>query len=51
MTLLVSLIGATVAWNALTYGGAWTDVSEKTLPAYAGHFALGSPSRSGSVAS
>ncbi len=41
VTLLVSLIGATVAWNALTYGGAWTDVSEKTLPAYAGHFALG----------
>ena len=41
VTVLVSLIGATVAWNALTYGGAWTDVSEKTLPAYAGHFALG----------
>ncbi len=41
VTLLVSLIAATVVWNALTYGGAWTDVSEKTLPAYAGHFALG----------
>ena len=41
VTVLVSLIGATVAWNALTYGGAWADVSEKTLPAYAGHFALG----------
>jgi peptidoglycan/LPS O-acetylase OafA/YrhL len=39
--LLLSLIGATIVWNALTYGGAWTDVSEKTLPAYAGHFALG----------
>ena len=41
VTLLVALIGATLVWNALTYGGAWTDVSEKTLPAYAGHFALG----------
>jgi peptidoglycan/LPS O-acetylase OafA/YrhL len=41
VTLLLSLIGATLVWNALTYGGAWTDVSEKTLPAYAGHFALG----------
>jgi acetyltransferase len=41
VTLLVSLIAATLVWNALTYGGAWTDVSEKTLPAYAGHFALG----------
>jgi peptidoglycan/LPS O-acetylase OafA/YrhL len=39
--LLLSLIGSTLVWNALTYGGAWTDVSEKTLPAYAGHFALG----------
>src|SRR5215208_1392746 len=41
VTLLLALIGATLVWNALTYGGAWTDVSEKTLPAYAGHFALG----------
>ena len=41
VTLLLSLIAATLVWNALTYGGAWTDVSEKTLPAYAGHFALG----------
>jgi acetyltransferase len=41
VAVLVSLIGATLVWNALTYGGAWTDVSEKTLPAYAGHFALG----------
>ena len=41
VALLVSLIGATLLWNVLTYGGAWTDVSEKTLPAYAGHFALG----------
>ena len=28
-------------WNALADGGGWTDVGEKTLPAYAGHFALG----------
>jgi peptidoglycan/LPS O-acetylase OafA/YrhL len=41
VVLLLSLIGATFLWNALTYGGTWTDVSEKTLPAYAGHFALG----------
>jgi peptidoglycan/LPS O-acetylase OafA/YrhL len=41
VVLLLSLIGATLLWNALTYGGTWTDVSEKTLPAYAGHFALG----------
>ena len=41
VVLLASLIAATVAWNALAAAGAWTDVGEKTLPAYAGHFALG----------
>jgi peptidoglycan/LPS O-acetylase OafA/YrhL len=41
IALLVSLIGATLAWNALADAGGWTDVGEKTLPAYAGHFALG----------
>jgi peptidoglycan/LPS O-acetylase OafA/YrhL len=41
VALLVSLIAATVGWNALAWAGAWTDVGEKTLPAYAGHFALG----------
>ena len=41
VTLLVSLVGATLAWNALANAGGWADLSEKTLPAYAGHFALG----------
>ena len=41
VVLLLSLIAATVGWNALAAAGAWTDVGEKTLPAYAGHFALG----------
>ena len=41
VVLLISLIGATVAWNALASAGAWADAGEKTLPAYAGHFALG----------
>ena len=41
VAVLVALVGATLAWNALSHGGGWTDVGEKTLPAYAGHFALG----------
>ena len=41
VTLLLALIGATLAWNAVAHGSGWADVGEKTLPAYAGHFALG----------
>ena len=41
VVLLLALIGATVAWNAIAAAGGWTDVGEKILPAYAGHFALG----------
>ena len=41
VVLVVSLIAATVGWNVLASAGGWTDVGEKTLPAYAGHFALG----------
>lgn len=41
VTLLLALIGATLAWNAVAHGSAWADVGEKTLPTYAGHFALG----------
>jgi peptidoglycan/LPS O-acetylase OafA/YrhL len=39
--VLVALVGATLAWNALVHGSGWADVGDKTLPAYAGHFALG----------
>jgi peptidoglycan/LPS O-acetylase OafA/YrhL len=38
---LALLIAATVVWNHFTYGSGWADIAEKTLPAYAGHFALG----------
>lgn len=41
IALLVSLVGATLGWNVLADAGGFADVGEKTLPAYAGHFALG----------
>lgn len=41
VALLVSLIGVTLAWNALVFTGDWRPIGPKVLPAYIGHFALG----------
>ncbi len=41
VALLVSLIGLTIAWNALVYSSDWRPIGPKVLPAYLGHFALG----------
>jgi peptidoglycan/LPS O-acetylase OafA/YrhL len=41
VALLVSLIGVTIAWNAMVYTGDWRPIGPKVLPAYIGHFALG----------
>jgi peptidoglycan/LPS O-acetylase OafA/YrhL len=39
--LLASLVALTLAWNALAQAQEWSDIAEKSLPAYAGHFAAG----------
>ncbi|MGH2959307.1 MAG: acyltransferase family protein [Solirubrobacterales bacterium] len=41
VTMLVSFIGVTIAWNALVFTGDWRPIGPKVLPAYIGHFALG----------
>jgi peptidoglycan/LPS O-acetylase OafA/YrhL len=41
VALLVSLIGVTLAWNALVFTSDWRPIGPKVLPAYIGHFALG----------
>lgn len=41
VSMLIGLIGVTLAWNALVFTGDWRPIGPKALPAYIGHFALG----------
>ncbi len=40
-TILVGLVGMTIAWNALLHEESWGALASKALPTYIGYFAIG----------